>query len=193
MSSRPISVLCAVVCVCGTLLAGTPAGLWLDVPFVPQEKDGCGAASAAMVIGYWLKQQPKPAQAPGAHEIQRALYSRKEHGVNASDLERYLQTQGFRTFAFHGAWEDLQHHLEKGRPLIAVLKPPNSGILDRGSVLHYVVIVGLEGARGSKEAAVLLNDPAQRKLLRQDWQAFERQWSASGNWLLLALPQQTNR
>jgi len=30
--------------------AADPSGIWLDVPFVKQEKDGCGAASIAMVI-----------------------------------------------------------------------------------------------------------------------------------------------
>src|ERR1043165_5812507 len=40
----------------GALALGTPAsGVWLDVPFIKQEKDGCGAASIAMVMQYWLK------------------------------------------------------------------------------------------------------------------------------------------
>ena len=29
------------------------SGIWLDVPFVPQEKNGCGAAVIAMVMDYW--------------------------------------------------------------------------------------------------------------------------------------------
>jgi hypothetical protein len=35
---------------------------------------------------------------------------------------------------------------------------------------------------------VLLNDAAQRKLLKQDRASFEKQWSAVGFWTLLALP-----
>ncbi len=38
--------------VCGILMAADPAGIWLDVPFIAQEKDGCGAASIAMVMQY---------------------------------------------------------------------------------------------------------------------------------------------
>ena len=36
-------------------LAGAigPPGVWLDVPFIKQEKDGCGAASISMVMQYW--------------------------------------------------------------------------------------------------------------------------------------------
>jgi hypothetical protein len=35
----------------------------------------------------------------------------------------------------------------------------------------------------------LLNDPARRKLLKQDRSDFEKEWSATGQWTLLALPQ----
>ena len=127
------------VCLCGALVAGVPARLWLDVPFISQEKNGCGAASAAMVMQYWLKQQSKPASSGSeAAEIQRALYSPEAHGIRASDLEHYFQQQGFNTFTFHGSRDDLRHHLEKGRPLIAALKPESGGMLGRGMELHYV-------------------------------------------------------
>jgi hypothetical protein len=39
----------------------------------------------------------------------------------------------------------------------------------------------------------LLNDPAQRKLLKHDRSGFEKQWSATGKWTLLALPQSADR
>src|SRR4051812_8353430 len=96
------------------------SGVWLDVPFVPQRDEGCGSASIAMVMQYWLKQQGRTPDA-GAEEpaIYRALYSKQAGGIYASDLEAYLQGQGFRTFAFRATWSDLQQHLEKGRPLIA--------------------------------------------------------------------------
>ena len=35
----------------------------------------------------------------------------------------------------------------------------------------------------------MVNDPAQRKLLKQDRSEFEQEWSAAGKWTLLALPQ----
>src|SRR5207248_6187286 len=35
------------------VVASGAAGFWLDVPYVHQEKDGCGSASLAMVLRYW--------------------------------------------------------------------------------------------------------------------------------------------
>ncbi len=163
----------------GVLLAATP-GVWLDVPFIKQEKDGCGAATIAMVMQYWLKQQGKPVEASGdAPTIQQELFSASDHGIRAGDMERYFQQHGFRTFAFAGKWDDFLAHLEKGRPLIVALKPSRLEIS-----LHYVVVVGVD----PQENLVLLNDAAQRKLLKQDRAAFEKQWRAVKNWTLLALP-----
>ena len=107
--------------VCGTAVASEPPGIWLDVPFVKQEKNGCGAASIAMVMQYWQRRQQAPAAVPDVAEIQRTLYSRRARGIYASDLEEYFRQHGFRTFAIQGQWDDLSQHLEKGRPLIVAL------------------------------------------------------------------------
>jgi ABC-type bacteriocin/lantibiotic exporter with double-glycine peptidase domain len=174
----PQRLLC-IACLCGFVFAAVP-GIWLDVPFIRQEKDGCGAASIAMVMQYWRKQQAKEVDASAnAEAIQHALYSSKDHGIRASDLEHYFQQNGFQTFAFAGKWDDFKQHLVKGRPLIVALKP--SGL---EASFHYVVIVGVD----TVENIVYVNDAAQRKLLKQDRVAFEKQWSAVGRWTLLALP-----
>jgi ABC-type bacteriocin/lantibiotic exporter with double-glycine peptidase domain len=163
---------------CLAVLGFAQAGVWLDVPFVKQDKNACGAASIAMVMQYWQRQQRQAATpVSDAEQIQRALYSRNAHGIFASDLQKYFAAHGYRAFAFHGAWDDLQQHLAKGRPLIVALKP------GRGDPLHYVVVTGLDPQQ------VLTNDPAQRKLLKQDRSEFEKQWRGTGNWTLLAVPQ----
>ncbi len=168
--------------VCGSLLGADLPGVWLDVPFVKQEKDGCGAASIAMVMQYWQAQQGQLAnETSDASRIQRTLYSSKVHGIYASDMERYFQENGFRTFTIRGEWEDLEQHLRKGRPLIVAMKPSSGG------ALHYIVVTGLG------PEMVMINDPAQRKLLQQDRPSFEREWSAAGKWTLLALPQSQPR
>lgn len=180
---RYFSITLALMLCLGNLAAvADPSGVWLDVPFVKQEKDGCGAASIAMVMQYWMLQQGRTvAPSADAIQIQRALYSEHAHGIYASDLERYLRQQGFRTFSFRGGtWTDLKQQLEKGRPLIVALKPASGNI-----ALHYVVVTGLDW----EQALVLVNDPAQRKLLKQDRSSFEREWIATGKWTLLALPQ----
>jgi hypothetical protein len=101
--------------------ADEPAGVWLDVPFVKQEKDGCGSASIAMVMQYWERQLGM-APAADAKKIQRELYSRQAGGIYASDVESYFTEHGYRTFAFQGTWEDLRQQLTKGRPLVVALK-----------------------------------------------------------------------
>jgi ABC-type bacteriocin/lantibiotic exporter with double-glycine peptidase domain len=168
------------MCLCGFVFAAT-SGVWLDVPFIRQEKDGCGAASIAMVMQYWIRQKSLPmVTVADAAAIQRALYSSSEHGIRAQDMERYFQQHGYQTFIFTGKWDDLTQHLAKGRPLIVALKP---SALETS--LHYVVVVGVDPEKN----LVLLNDAAQRKLLKQDRNAFEKQWRAVGQWTLLALPQ----
>jgi predicted double-glycine peptidase len=182
---RPMAkLLSAFVCFCGLLFATEPPGVWLDVPFVKQEKDGCGAASIAMVIQYWLNQLgPVSGKNTDAAQIQDALYSSQARGIYASDLEHYLQQQGFRTFTFRGEWSDLKQHLEKGRPLIVALKPAAGNV-----PLHYVVVTGLDW----DQALVMINDPAQRKLLKEHRSSFEQKWNAADNWTLLAVPQQVS-
>lgn len=166
-------------CLCACVFAESSAGVWLDVPFVKQERDGCGAASIAMVMQYWQRQQHLSiSPEANAANILRVLYSDKGHGIYASSMVRYFEQNGYRTFAFAGAWADLEHHLAKGRPLIVALKP------DAGSALHYVVVAGID----SEQDVVMVNDPEQRKLLKEDRSQFEREWKATKDWTLLALP-----
>lgn len=152
---------------------------WIDVPFVQQPQEGCGAASIAMVIRYWQERQgnAKTGAADVGH-IQQALFSDQAHGIYASDVKRYLDRQGFQTFAFRGDETLVQHHIEQGRPLIVALQPSS------GALLHYVVVAGVD--RG--QHVVIVNDPAQRKLLKVDSRTFEKEWQASGYWTLLAIP-----
>ncbi|HMB26795.1 MAG TPA: C39 family peptidase, partial [Blastocatellia bacterium] len=168
-------------CLCGVMPAAEDSGVWLDVPFVKQEKDGCGAASIAMVMQYWFKRQDRlGSESVDAAEIHRDLYAPGSRGVYASAMVRYFKQRGFTTFAFRGDWEDMLNHLRKGRPLIVALKPS-----EVGAPLHYVVVAGLDPGAG----LVMLNDPARRKLLKQDRADFEKQWSGVNKWTLLALPQ----
>lgn len=177
--------LCSFVCV------GQGSGVWLDVPFVKQEKNGCGAASIAMVMQYWdAQKRADDSSAPVAHDpaadpivIQQALYSPEARGVRASEMQSYFQQHGYRTFTFRGRWEDVQRHLEKGRPLIVALKP-----MPMETALHYVVLVGLDWS----ENVVLVNDAAQRKLLKEDRAAFEKEWSAVDRWTMLVVPRTQN-
>jgi ABC-type bacteriocin/lantibiotic exporter with double-glycine peptidase domain len=159
--------------------AQAPGAVWIDVPFVPQPHDGCGAAAILMVIEYWAHQQgTENPPVSDVAAIQQQLYSPQDHGISSGQMQRYFQQHGFRAFALNGQWNDLAEQLEKGRPLIAALRPQGQ------SELHYVVLDGVDSAHN----LVTMNDPAQRKLLTEKRSSFEKEWSAAHNWILLAVP-----
>lgn len=163
--------------------AGSPSAtvLWMDVPFVQQTKDGCGSAVIAMVIRYWDRKEGRSAGPTADPEkIQAALFSPKAGGIYASRMRQYLESAGYRTFAFHGRWGDLLDQVRKGRPLIVAL-----GMDGLDGPLHYVVVVGVD----SERQYVLVNDPAQQKMLRMSKKGFESEWSRTDHWTLLAVPQ----
>lgn len=154
--------------------------MWLDVPFVKQTEEGCGSASLSMVIRYWSeKGKAVPAKLGDPAAIQEKLYSKKARGILSSDMARYLKESGFRTFAISGQWEELRQHLSQGRPLIVGLQPRN-----KNAPFHYAVVTGLDWAHD----AVFLNDPARGKLLRVEHSEFEKEWRATGNWMVVAVP-----
>ncbi len=163
------------------VVAAQVSNLWLDVPFVKQSPEGCGAASIAMVMQYWAKQANADAgQTSDPNYIFEKLHSSAARGIYAKQMERYLAEHGFRTFAFRGTWSDLKDHLNKGRPLIVALKPSAGS-----AALHYVVVAGLDDNQG----LILFNDPAGRKLTKLDRKSFEKEWKATNQWTLLVVPE----
>jgi len=180
MKFRVIFGLLLVSAACAALpLAAEAPAIWIDVPFVPQVRDGCGSASISMVLQYWAGRngQASPDFAD-PEKIQAALFSPAEGGIAASRMQAYFQESGYRTFAFRGEWSDLKHHLEQGQPLIVSLKASGPH-----GPLHYVVVVGIDSERNY----LFLNDPAQQKMLRISRQGFESEWSPAHNWTLLAV------
>lgn len=161
--------------------AQSSSAVWINVPFVAQPSEGCGAASVSMVMQYWAAQQHRePGSASRVDAIQKQVYSPKRHGATPAALERYLQQHGYLTFAVSGTWKDLETQVRKGRPLIVALRP------DGQRDLHYVVIDGID----SGQEMVMMNDPALRKLLTEERAGFEKDWSATHYWMLLAVPKQ---
>jgi predicted double-glycine peptidase len=175
----------AAIILAGFVLAGAAtqaqpqAGLRLEVPFVPQVKQGCGSAAIAMVLLWW-KQHGYVAKS-GADDvgaIHREVYSEKERGTRARDVSRYFERRGFQSFGFTGTWAELAEHLEKGRPLIVAIRPPGQ------RQMHYVVVSGISADH------ILLHDPAAGAYRAVSREGFEKQWAASDRFTLLALPQQ---
>ena len=173
-----MSVLCTAAC------ASAQAGAWLDVPFVVQQKDGCGAAVISMVMQYWQLQQRVAETSSARPEIiLHELYSSSSRGIYTYVMVGYFQKYGFRTLTFAGQWQDFALELQKGHPLIVALKPEGA------ESLHYVVVVGVDTER----QLLLLNDPARRKLIKEDRSVFEHEWKATDNWTLLVVPHSSKR
>jgi predicted double-glycine peptidase len=168
--------------------AASDSGLWLDVPYVHQEKDGCGSASLAMVLQYWKgKNFAVAEERMDSVRIQRELYAKKPRGIYASDMENYLRDTGFEVFAFRGEWSDLRAQVAKGRPLIIGLKP-KAGLKPRRAPAHYVVVVGVD----PQDAAVLVNDPERGKMVRIERREFEKAWQGTETWTLVAVPRHSS-
>jgi ABC-type bacteriocin/lantibiotic exporter with double-glycine peptidase domain len=177
---RATRAIAASLCFCALAFATDPPAIWLDVPFVQQSREGCGAASIAMVMQYWdSKSDTAIAKTPDASEILKELHFPEAHGIYASSMLQYLQQHGYQAFSVAGTWNDLEQHLRKGRPLIVALQPSGNE-----QILHYVVVAGIDSANN----LVMFNDPAGRKLSKLDRRSFEKEWKATGNWTLLAVP-----
>ena len=158
------------------------SALWIDVPFIAQDEKGCGAASIAMVLQYWQSRGISlDPSVTDPLKIMELLYSKPHDGILATDVAKYFERHGFQSIPFTGSWADIEHHLARGRPLIAGLQARGSK-----SQFHYVVLAGIN----MEEQFVMMNDPAERKLLKLTRSNFEKRWQATDRWTLLALPKQ---
>ena len=151
-------------------LPGVPvaASVQLAVPFVPQEKDTCGAASLAMVLRYWGVPADHDALAASAGE-------HGQRGIAGSRLVEAARQHGVFAVAYEGDLAQLKDSLERGRPVIVALAA-------RGGLHHDVVVVGFEDGR------VLMHDPAEGRDRSMRESEFDRRWSAASRWSLLVLP-----
>ena len=166
------------------LLLLTPLGMpgvgksWLDVPFVQQSRDGCGAAAIAMVMQYWIRTN---LHLDSAVADDARIYARLSRpggkGIEGQRLKQYLEQNGYDAHVFRGDATDLHGNLQKGRPLVACLAPRG-----KNAPLHYVVVVG------ASDSTILFHDPARGKLIELRLPVFMRQWETTGYWVLLATP-----
>jgi ABC-type bacteriocin/lantibiotic exporter with double-glycine peptidase domain len=153
-----------------TLWAVLLASTTLAVPYVPQQKDTCAAASLAMVLRYW--------NADVSHDdIAGELLQPQLHGILGSRLEAFARARGFTAIAYAGDMPQLRDYLAKGRPLIVAWRVGRDQF-------HNVVVTGFDEATGD----VVVNDPAvgaDRMVPAKD---FEKRWAGAGHWTLLVLP-----
>ncbi|MGH9673138.1 MAG: cysteine peptidase family C39 domain-containing protein [Bryobacteraceae bacterium] len=141
--------------------------LALDVPFFVQEKNGCGAASVAMVMHYWRVPQPPSL-------VYQQLYNTDIGGIPLEAMREFLEKAGLQAFTLRGERADLERHLALGRPVIVGLRSKPR------APLHFVVVAGFENEH------VHVNDPTRKKAQRVRAARFEKQWASADRWMLLA-------
>jgi ABC-type bacteriocin/lantibiotic exporter with double-glycine peptidase domain len=137
------------------------------VPFIRQEAQFCGPAALASVMSYY-----------GAPVDQKIIgsrvYNEKLQGALITDLERYAQDAGFKTFSGRGTVEGLKAEIGRRRPVIA--------LVDRGfwvlSRAHYLVVFGYD------EEGFTAHDGFSASM-RYRYDEFRDVWGKMGNAYLL--------
>jgi predicted double-glycine peptidase len=142
----------------------------LDVPYVHQQKDTCGAAALAMVLQYW-------GVAATHDEVARELLQPELRGIAGSRLAAFASARGMTAIAHAGDVDHLRDHVGKGRPMIVAWAMG-------GGRHHDVVVIGFDEAR----QRVIVHDPARGAGRHVDLDTFRRRWAGAGHWTLLVAP-----
>jgi ABC-type bacteriocin/lantibiotic exporter with double-glycine peptidase domain len=138
---------------------------WLRVENVPifrqRNPKDCGAAALASVLGFWGR-RASPA-------VVEALANRQpQQGIRAAELQQIAEQKGLMAFVFYGAFEDLWHELQQGRPtIVGVAKPYGP----ERALAHYEVVVGYH----AQKRRVLTMDPA-HGLRENSLEGFLTEW-----------------
>lgn len=137
---------------------------WLlvaDVPEIRQVSEkGCGAACLAMVLGHWGVATP-------VEEIERECSGGDEAGLRATALRDAATRRGLSAYLFAGTVADIEHELERGRPVVVGLAKPHG----EGTTAHFEVVIGLHSG-GARIAAL---DPG-IGLTSDTLAGFEAEW-----------------
>jgi len=107
----------------------------LDVPFLEQPVDRCGAASAAMVAQYY-------GRALDQAELDRFALIPALAGTTPELLVEGVERQGWQAEVVRGDTSSLAAYLSSGAPVIVMLGP--AGADPRG---HFVVATGWDPNR----------------------------------------------
>lgn len=158
-------------------LLHTAAAESLDVPFVRQQKQGCGPAVLSMLIEYWAEHgSPTPTRwTPSS--LYDHLYDLSVRGVTGESMTSFLRDQDYVAFTFRGEWADLEKNTSLGRPVVVALSPK------KGAQTHFVLVVGVNG-----NSEAVIHDPDRASYVKEPIGRFLKQWNGTDRWTLLAVP-----
>jgi ABC-type bacteriocin/lantibiotic exporter with double-glycine peptidase domain len=171
-------------CYHGSARTATPADLadqpdgWNLVEGVPPvrqiEREDCGAAALAMVLGYWGSPITRDAISAGV-----ANPAAPAHGIRAAALRDFARRQGLQAFLVEGQLADLDRELGRHRPvLVGVMKRYGQRLYP-----HYEVVVGMS----RRDQRVLTLDPAHGVRVNSR-EGFTAEWTAAGRLTLIVFP-----
>jgi ABC-type bacteriocin/lantibiotic exporter with double-glycine peptidase domain len=164
-------------------LAEEPGWVRLDRVKLVRQKGSrdCGSAALSTVLEYY---QPHGPASLDRAAIDAALREEPGRGLAAGQLRDYARTQGFDAFVIQGAFADLTHEIDEGRPVIVgVHKPLSSG----KALAHYEVFIGYH----PDQRQVLTLDPA-RGLRQFDVDGFMEEWEGAGLVTLVVMPKESS-
>ena len=154
------------------LAQGAPGAYVAGVPFVAQQRDGCGPAALASIAQHYRL-------ALTQEQITREVYLPSIGGTLTIDLQRCAQRHGLWCHSGRGTPDGLRQWLDRGVPVVALLR---LGPLS-GRKHHYVVLNGYHAARRYFIAhnGYLSNRPI-------SFDTFKREFAEAGGWFLAACP-----
>ena len=117
-----------------------------------------------MVVTYW--------NIPlSMDEVAKACPLVPESGIKAKDLRDLARKQGLQAYLFHGQWEDLEHEVGLGHPVIVGLVKPYL----TGPLTHYEVVVAVH----PEQKSVVTLDPG-NGWRRNSLEGFRKEWEPAG-------------
>ncbi len=146
----------------------------LNPPMIQQVNGGCGAASLAMLLGYW---DSEGSGLPSGARIYAELSESGIEGVRLARMKQYLADQGFHAFTLRASTEQIEQQLRKRRPVIVGFGH------GAPSDLHFVVVSGFD------RKGFWLHDPARSEPKRLKRKKFQKLWDGGDGWTLIAVPQ----
>jgi len=155
------------------------SAVMLEVPIVHQDElYDCGMAAISALCAYYaVVRSPEQSAALAEHAAQ-------SQGLSGAEVRDFLEAQGFEVLLFRGTLDHSEtgalRHVDAGRPLLVMIS------LDQGILFHYCLLVGYDPGMDT----IHLLDP-RRGLVLLPTQQFERLWTPSDKFCMMALPSGT--